>query len=300
MISPCDSVIAAGGDRDGQALLRLRSFAGRLALCVLLAAISAAGASAADLDGTSLRGSYSNLFGNGPVRWDGWNFGGQIGYSSMATDFGNSNSSEIAYILRNTTIENEDAPSSWTTLPNASAENSQWGGFLGYSWQDEQLVYGVDLAFNHVSKLQSSASDALSRIVTTSDTNVHNVTIQSSAYINLLDYGTLRARVGYAFGQFLPYAFMGAAVGRFDYASSATVTDDITSGPQAGTNFGPESQSNGKTNAYDGGFDVGLGIDVAVLPNVFVRGEYEYIAWAPLDGMRTSTSTLRAGIGVRF
>jgi outer membrane immunogenic protein len=287
--------------RGTSPVFRLHPLAGRLALCALLAAVSAGKAAAADwFDGSTLRGSFSNTFGGAPSAWDGINLGATIGYSSMATDFGNSSSSEIAYILRNTTLENEDPPSSWTTLPNASAENSQWGGFLGYSWQDEQLVYGVDLAFNHVTTLQSSASDTISRIVTTSDSDVHNVTIQSSAYIRLLDYGTLRARVGYAFGQFLPYAFVGAAVGRFNYASSATVTDNITGGPDSGTNFGPETQSKGKNNAYDGGFDGGLGIDVAVLPNVFVRGEWEYIAWAPLNGIRSNTNTFRAGIGVRF
>jgi outer membrane immunogenic protein len=279
----------------------MRPLAGRLALCALLAATSAGRAAAADwFDGDTLRGSYSSMFSGAPSIWDGINLGSTIGYSSMATDFGNGSSSEIAYILRNTTLENEDPPSSWTTLPNASAENSQWGGFIGYNWQMEQLVLGVDLAFNHVNSLKSSASDTLSRIVTTSDTDVHNVTIQSSAFIRLLDYGTLRARAGYAFGQFLPYAFVGLAVGRFDYASSATVTDDISSGPDAGTNFGPQTASKGKDNAYDGGFDGGVGIDVAVLPNVFVRGEWEYIAWAPLNGIRSNTSTFRAGLGVRF
>lgn len=301
MISPCDSAIATGGDRDGQALLRLLPFAGRLALCLLLTAAAAGSASAADFDGTPLRGSYSNMFSGSPVRWDGWNLGAQIGYSSMTTDFGNSNSSEIAYILRNTTLEQEYSPSSWTTLPKASAESSSYGGFLGYSWQIDPLVYGIDLTYNHVSNIDSSANEVTGGIVTTSDSYQHEVIIQSSAYIKLLDYGTLRGRVGYTFGQFLPYAFMGVAVGRFDYASSATVTDNITPpAPATPYTFGPQTDSRGKTNAYDAGFDVGLGLDVAVLPNVFVRGEYEYIAFAPLSGIRTSLQTLRAGIGVRF
>jgi opacity protein-like surface antigen len=267
----------------------------------LLAVASAGKAAAADLfAGDAFRGSFSGRFGGAPGIRDCVNLGATIGYSSMVTDFGNGSGSEIAYILRNTTLENEDSPSSWTTLPNASAENSQWGGFVGYNWQMDELVLGVDLTYNHVNSLQSAASDSISRIVTTSDSDVHNVTIQSSAFIRLLDYGTLRARAGYAFGQFLPYAFVGLAVGRFDYSSSATVTDNITSGPDNGVNFGPESASKGKNSAYDGGFDGGLGIDVALLPNVFLRGEWEYIAWAPLNGIRTSTNTFRGGLGVRF
>jgi opacity protein-like surface antigen len=72
-----------------------------VAICALLAAASAAPAKAADLpDDTWLRGS---LVG-GAVRWDGVVMGGQIGYSSMNAAFGNSSSSQIAFLLRNSAL----------------------------------------------------------------------------------------------------------------------------------------------------------------------------------------------------
>ena len=45
-----------------------------------------------------------------------------------------------------------------------------------------------------------------------------------SSSIKLIDYGTFRGRAGYAFGQFLPYAVLGGAVGRFNYTNTSTVT----------------------------------------------------------------------------
>ena len=48
------------------------------------------------------------------------------------------------------------------------------------------------------------------------------MTIKAQSSIKLVDYATLRARAGYAFGQFLPYALVGGAVGRFNYSTSAT------------------------------------------------------------------------------
>jgi opacity protein-like surface antigen len=45
---------------------------------------------------------------------------------------------------------------------------------------------------------------------------------------------------------------------------------------------------------------VGAGIDVALLPNVFVRGEWEFIGFAPVAGIRTSIHAARVGAGIRF
>ena len=90
---------------------------------------------------------------------------------------------------------------------------------------------------------------------------------------------------------------LGVAVGRFNYFTSATVTDTQTN--PVGL-FGPVTQSDGQDNVYVGGFLAGLGVDVAVLPNVFLRAEWEYIAWGPVNGIHSSLNTGRAGIGIRF
>lgn len=249
-----------------------------------------------------LRGSYSEPTRS--IRWDGINLGVHLGVSNMNTDFGNSSSSLIAYSLRNTTLQNEFQPSTWTTLPSNTTNGRQYGGFLGYAVQWDELVLGIDGAYNRPSTMESSASDTIARQVTTSDTFVNQVNITSSSSLKLVDYATIRARAGYAFGQFLPYAVIGGAVGRFNYANSATT---ITSGnspsiaPPNNT-YGPvtDTQSDSKDNAIVGGFVVGLGMDVALLPNVFLRGEWEFVAFAPVGGIRANLNTARVGLGVRF
>jgi opacity protein-like surface antigen len=52
----------------------------------------------------------------------------------------------------------------------------------------------------------------------------------------------------------MPYAFLGGAVGRLNY--SVSHNDVVT---------------DAKDNAYTAGFVAGVGIDVALLPNVFLR-----------------------------
>lgn len=299
MILPSLTSVRAGGDGRKPMAARRRGSS----LCVyamaglLLAAMPVGRAKAADwLDDTGLRGS---LGGRSYVRWDGLNFGAQMGVGDMNTNYGSGSSPIVAFILRNSTLENEFAPSNWTTLPSDTTNGRQYGAFLGYNFQWDQLVIGVDGAYNRASTINSSATDSITRIATTSDGVIHNVTIDASSSLQLIDYATLRARAGYAMGQFLPYAVVGAAAGRFNYTNAATVTDIQTVGVVVQPAF-VQSGSNGKINAITGGFVVGLGLDIAVLPNVFVRGEWEFVGFAPISGVRATMNTGRVGLGVRF
>ena len=47
-------------------------------------------------------------------------------------------------------------------------------------------------------------------------------------------------------------------------------------------------------------FTVGGGIDYAVLPNFFLRAEYEYMGFADIADMKVNVNTVRAGAGVKF
>jgi opacity protein-like surface antigen len=211
-----------------------------------LAAATAGPAFAADMPETILRGGYSEPPPPPYARWDGVSLGAQFGYSNLTADF-----SDV---------------STATTLPKVSTNSAQYGGFIGYNAQWDELVLGVEGAYNRFNSLSATGESG---------------TLSST--FKVVDYGTVRARAGYAFGQFLPYLYFGGAVGRVNYQTvdAGTVTSS-------------------RDNGYAGGFTTGLGIDVAILPNVFVRAEYEYVLFAPINGVRSSINTARAGVGIRF
>lgn len=289
--NPCRAAAASAGGPS----LRICA-----AICWLLAVGSVDAAMAADLfDDSFLRGSFSNPFTSKPVRWDGVNFGAHIGVGNLNTDFGTSTGSLVAYILRNSTLETEASPSSWTTLPSNTTNGRSYGAFLGYNYQWTELVLGFDLAYNRLISMDASASDSIRRIVTTSDAVQHDVTISAQSSLKLIDYATLRARAGYAFGQFLPYAFAGGAVGRFNYSNSATVTDIQTVGGVVQPAF-IQSGSDSKNGAIVAGFTGGLGMDVALLPNVFLRAEWEFVGFGKIGGILSNMNTGRVGLGARF
>jgi len=273
------------------------AFARQIAVCVLIAG-ACAPASAADLlDDSWLRGSFTG----GPVRWDGFVMGLQVGYNSMNADFGNSTSSQVAFLLRNSTLEAEQSPSSWMTLPHDLTSSQSFGVFLGYNAQWDDLVLGADISYNRPRSLNPSAMDSISRTVTLSDGTVDDVTIQASSSLKLIDYGTIRGRAGYAFGQFLGYALLGGAAGRFDSNTSSTVT--VVQHPPGGgapSTFGPVTTTDSQQNKIGFGFLYGLGLDVAITPNIFMRGEWESIAFNKVGDIRSTVNTVRAGLGVRF
>ena len=118
------------------------------------------------------------------------------------------------------------------------------------------------------------------------------MTLTGNAAAQIKDAITLRGRVGWAYGDFLPYVFGGVAVGRMDVQRTvSTVTnrrDDISTTNALGvttitigTVFNVPSQtttmSQERTNDFVAGWTGGLGMEYALWNNVFLRGEWEYI-----------------------
>ncbi|MGP0061186.1 MAG: outer membrane protein [Beijerinckiaceae bacterium] len=116
-------------------------------------------------------------------------------------------------------------------------------------------------------------------------------------------WGTARARVGYAFGNILPYATGGFAYGR------VTNSCDLTLGP-VGCQRGDYSWSSLRT-----GWAAGAGLEYALTGNLIFKTEYLYTdlgSWYSQDpqdaihdpglfqNVKTSFHTVRAGLDWKF
>jgi len=263
---------------------------------------------AADLDmDDTLRGAQTV----GPAmftRWSGFYGGGHFDFSAANVDFSHATQPLVSYSLRNTTLEEQDQPSQWSALSNGSANKTGVGGFLGYNTQWQDLILGLEGNYTHAPISAVGTSTPISRI-TSAGGLPYVVNLTGSGSVQINDFGSVRGRMGYVFGNFLPYGFVGLALGRGSY----TVTSDVSGqfnqasgGTVPCTEDGvncigfdyPNSLS--KTSALLYGFVVGGGVDVAVTQNVFVRGEYEYMQFAPLAGITTAVSSVRVGAGLKF
>ena len=277
--------------------------------CVFAAVLlSAAPALAADMEATPwlapAPAAFGDPFGSFGMRadatridWQGFYVGGQFSYSDGNGDFSKSTQDPIAYSLRQTTLEANFAPSNWPLLGTANHSGAGYGGFVGYNTvylaPTARIVLGVEANWDQASLSLYAPSSPLSRVVPDGS---NTVSITGSGSVTDLDFGTLRARAGWAVGNFLPYAFAGLAVGQAN-VNIAETTTVIQKSPPGTFVF---SGTNGKNNEWLYGFTVGGGLDYALTHHIFVRGEYEYVQFQTIAGTDINVNTVRVGAGIKF
>jgi outer membrane immunogenic protein len=264
----------------------------------------------------ALADEFNILRGTVPTyHWGGFYGGGQAGYASSNVNFGTAPSSEVAFLLRDTAIEQDEQISDWTVLDSRKPVSVSLGGFLGYNYEwEDNIVLGLELNYNHVF-LSASATNGIERSFTDSSdlpaghNYFYTVGVAGTASLKMTDIGTFRARAGLEEGIFLPYAFTGLALARADTTTGAAVEYTAVDYPDSETppltplpnlNVGPLGQTNAQNNVFAYGVTAGVGVDVAVTQNLFMRGELEYIYFAPVNGIQVSIATARLGAGVKF
>jgi outer membrane immunogenic protein len=303
----------------------------RLLLAVAMMGL-VADASAGEFELPVLRGSSSD-FAPSPwvpapptyTRWSGFYAGGHVSGTIAGMDFGTSARSLVSFATRNSVLESH--VTSWTTLPKGDTSAAGFGGFVGYNFQWDDVTLGVEANYTR-STLSKSASDSLSRSFI-DNTNApagheytYDATVTATSAVTLTDFGTFRARGGWAAGNFMPYGFAGLAVARANVTRSATVTatrtdnfniittqfDPITGAPitvstpqSITTNLVlPPTQNDGQTGAYAFGYTAGGGMDVLLMTNLFLRGEYEFVQFPNIKGTKINLNTVRFGGGLKF
>jgi outer membrane immunogenic protein len=244
---------------------------------------------AADLDDSIIRGSSAYQPGV-PVyyRWSGVYAGAQVGYAAGNFDFTNASSQATQFIMNIPAFTNPP-----TGKDNTSS--AAYGMFVGVNSQWDDVIIGGELSYSHTNVLGASSGVVFTKF---SDGNTYSIASTASAHI--LDYATIRGRMGYAFSRFLPYMFAGVAVANADLARSTTVSGPTNSPPLLPLGLVPQTVTQTQESKFLYGYTFGAGMDMAVMPNVFVRAEYEFIGFAQF---MTSTATLhsaRIGAAVQF
>jgi opacity protein-like surface antigen len=278
----------------------------RWVICALVAMGFAPAAFADDF--SILRGSQTV----GPAlftRWSGFYAGGQVGYSNMTADFSKATSPLVAFSLRELTLENEDKVSQWPVLGQNSTGGMGYGGFVGYNTQWQDLILGLEANYSRSSFTAVAPVSSIGRAVAAGGIP-YLVDVTGSASLHLIDFGSVRARAGWVFGNILPYAFGGLALGRADYTITSLVSgqENPNSPPVFPCDLAAKpncvdfsfSNSDAKNSAFMYGFSVGGGVDVALTPNIFVRGELEYVRFAPLADIVVSIISGRVAAGIKF
>jgi len=240
--------------------------------------------------------------------WAGVYLGGQISFSGASGDFANTTQGPIAFVLRETALESAVAPSNWQVLGQANHSAAGFGGFVGYNTQYERLVLGVEANYDQANLSLNAPNTPISRR-TSAGGNTYDLTISGSGAVSDLNFGTLRARAGWALGNFLPYVFGGLAVGHSNIHIAGTASGIENPQNQPCTPTGAATPAcvpfsftgtAGRNGEWMTGFTVGTGLDVALTRNVFLRAEYEFVQFAPISHLIVDVNSVRGGLAVKF
>ena len=177
-----------------------------------------------------------------------------------------------------------------------------FGGFAGYNFEylstNAKIVMGFEATYEQAALSLYAPSTPISRILGEDSLgNGYIASISGSGSVTDLNYGTLRARAGWAAGNFLPYGFVGFALGRANVNIAETTQIVEYTSPFSTFTFPGTAGMNG---AWLYGVSVGGGLDVALTPHIFLRGEYEYVQFAEVAGTVIELNTARVGAGIKF
>jgi outer membrane immunogenic protein len=194
-------------------------------------------------------------------------------------------------------------PSQWPVLGTANNSALTYGGFVGYNTQWEDVIVGFEANLNRAGFALNAPSTPIGPLTTAADSfgNTHTVTINANGSVTNFDLAGLRVRAGYVLGNFMPYAFGGAAFALSTVSIAATVHDvQCSTATPPVCNAFTFTGSNAFNNEVLYGFTIGGGVDVAVTPNVFLRAEFEWDQFKPPPGIMMSIATGRVGAGFEF
>ena len=298
----------------------------------LLAALSLAGpatARAADLDYDFLRGpDYDPPVAVTTIDWSGVYLGGHGGYSSAALGFQKSYQPLIFQRTHDSTAESDFGASNLLTSRSRRVGDVSFGGYAGYNVQYDDVVVGIEVDYTSFGR-GGGSSDSISRIKTNSLGYLETVGLQGASSTKINDFGTIRARAGYAFGNLLPYVTGGFAIGRARIADGVFIQDSgynattfnanqaLTTGKPAHVeNFGYRTGTFSQTDPTTGipyanyasrsktktvgGVALGGGLEYAITPNILLRAEYQYVLFNDFDGHKANLNTVRGGAAVKF
>jgi len=260
-------------------------------------------AQAADMpDLPFLRGSFTDGLSTATVNWGGGYIGGHVSHGAADMDFTNSGQDLLAKLLNNVDLESQFDISKWPLLGKAHMQSSGYGGFIGYNFQFTEAIIGVELNYTH-GNFFGANSGIQSRVFQYPTDYASTATASSSASMKLTDYGSLRARAGYPVGNFLPYGFLGLAMGQANINRRADVDlryQYVGSTIPPLPNYGGTSSLTDNANSqFIMGFAGGAGIDIMLYAGLFLRAEWEHLRFSAKN-VETSVNTVKAGLGYKF
>lgn len=172
-------------------------------------------------------------------------------------------------------------PTNYSTLIGASTIAGGFGGGqLGYNFQFGSFVAGFETDIQGSNIMGSGSQTAINPMGTSTvacgapGTGIYNGVCTAKNGLDVDWFGTVRGRLGYAWGGTLLYVTGGFAYGGVklsdSWANNVNENPSLPNGP--GTYAGRAS-----SNLTQTGWAAGAGIETKLAPNWSLKGEYQFV-----------------------
>ena len=272
-------------------------------------------------------------FGPSGPNWGGFYVGGSVGFATGQFDPYQQSEFLSRMAFTQTTVSDSGSP--LLRFGKARHDRTGFGGFVGYNAQFGDVVLGLEADY-FKTDLSTTQNGDISRLftglfppITQSAPNIEPIDTQTAIGVaghtttELKDFGILKARAGYAIGNFMPYATIGAALGRvtvnaetrqghsttentalFNTVTSTDGAVQRTTFNRNGSFARPDASGSGSANivssGYVPGFAIGGGVEALLGDAILLRAEYSRVYFSEYKGVNIVLDTARVGAGIKF
>lgn len=247
------------------------------------------------------------------IDWSGFYVGGSANYLNASLNRNNQQGQIdplLQRLVRGSVVEGGVLAMPLIDTGAYRTSRMGFGGFAGFNWMADGAVLGIEADYTRASiknEINGARSGRVSSATAPPTTYEWNASTNKRSKIT--DIATVRGRVGYAYGSFLPFVTGGLAMARsaetrsaningVQFPTSEGVCNFMLSCGQ--TNYNPASLSEGNRAKLNIGYTVGLGFDYAFSNNIFVRAEYQHIRFSDVATTNMQINQARVGAGVKF
>jgi outer membrane immunogenic protein len=247
------------------------------------------------------------------IDWSGFYVGGMGTYTTMSLNRNRGQGQVdplLSRLVRGTIVETGVIAMPLVEQGRYQTNAMGFGAFAGYNWTADGAVFGVEVDYSRTT-LKNEINGARSGMVT-GGTPQTTYEWNASTYkrSKLTEFGTIRARLGYAYGNLMPFLTGGMAIGRSSEANYAAINGvqwptseggACSAAPScAPTFYNPPSLSESNRAKVQLGYTLGIGFDYAFTNNIFVRAEYQHVRFPEIASTSAQINQARVGAGVKF
>ncbi len=241
--------------------------------------------------------------------WDGFYFGGSAGFGSLSRS--SQPQQGVTNPLLRSLVRGSEVEPGVIAMPiiekgRTQSQRVSFGAFVGYNAMMEDVLLGVEADYNR-GRLDVESTGSRSGRVNGAAT-IYDWTGTTKTSVRISDYGSIRGRMGYSMGSWMPYLSGGLAFARLaekNYAAISGrqcpfVTAGVCASAMVPTLYTPSDLGDSNGNKIVFGYALGAGVDMLLTNNIILRAEVQHLRFAPNNGMSVQLNHAKIGAAIKY